>query len=122
MSGVEKKAFSAYYQKKYPQALRAFIKLEQAQPQRDDTYIYIANCFDSLGRQDCAIKYYKKSLKEKKSCDVAAVNLAIIYYEAKKFRLAKKYAQKSLDYNPQNISALSLWGNIFYYQKNTLRL
>ena len=83
--------------------------------------ILIANCYDALGQKKEAVEYYTKALKTNKKSETATSNLAIIYYELKNIFQAKRYANKTLKLNPQNVSALVVWGNINYCAKKYLK-
>lgn len=121
MQKPEKKALDLYRKQNYAAALKAFFKLDKNLLSRSDILILIANCYDALGQKKDAIGYYKKALRSKKDSETAASNLAIIYYELKKFFLAKWYANKTLHINPHNVSALVVWGNIYYCAKKFMK-
>jgi len=110
----EEKAREYYREKNYAAALRCFLKVEQQAPEREDILVYIANCYDALGQKEFATKYYKKTLKLNKKSDMAASNLAILYYENEDWDNAEKYAKYSIRQNPRNVQALALYGNIYY--------
>ena len=117
MENGEEKAVFYYKNQNYAAALRCFLQLSAANAKRDDIVIYIANCYDALGQKDEAVAYYQKALKLNKDSDIAAANLAIIYYELQDSPQAKKYASLALRINPNNPSALSVLGNICYKNK-----
>ncbi len=95
-----------------------FLKLEAEAPKREDILIYIANCYDGLGQKDEAVKYYRKALRANKKSDIAAANLAIIFYEMHNYAEAKTYAAKALKINSANMAALSVLGNLKYCKKD----
>lgn len=115
---TEQKAIEYYEIKKFAAALRGFLKLEAEEPAREEILVYIANCYDGLGQKSEAIRYYKKALKFNKKSDIAAANLAIIFYEIQEVNEAKTYARKALKINPSNPTALSMLGNISYRKKD----
>ena len=117
MPKSEKKALDLYKKKNYSAALTAFFKIDKAELNRNDILILIANCYDALGQKNEAVQYYKKALRVCGKSEVAAANLAIIYYELKKMFWAKWYALKTLRINHYNVSALVVLGNICYCAK-----
>ena len=112
----EKNANEYYRQQNFAAALRCYLKVEQEEPAREDILLYIASCYDALGQKEFAARYYKKILKYNKKSDVAAADLAILYYEENETAAAEKYAKYAIKCNSQNVQALSLFGNIYYRQ------
>lgn len=117
MSKPETKAIEYYRKQNYSAALDAFLKLDNQVLKRDDILVMIANCYDALEQKKTAVEYYKKALKANPRSEVAASNLAIIYYEMKSIFRAKMMARKTLKINPDNASALVVCGNINYCNK-----
>ena len=117
LSSEEEKAVSYYKEQNYAAALRCFLQLSAVDNKRDDILVYIANCYDALGKKEEAAAYYTKACKINKKSDIAPANLAIIFYEMQDLSQAKKFAEKTLAINPHNPSALSVLGNVFYRQK-----
>ena len=118
MQKTEEKAVAYYESRNFAAALRSFLKLEAEAPKREDILIYIANCYDGLGQKDEAVKYYRKALRANKKSDIAAANLAIIFYEMHNYAEAKTYAAKALKINSANMAALSVLGNLKYRKKD----
>ena len=117
MQNEEEKAISYYKNQNFAAALRCFLQILAADDKREDIVVYIANCYDALGQKQEAITYYQKAMKLNKKSDIAAANLAIIFYEMSDSVQARKYADTALKINRNNPSALSVLGNICYRQK-----
>ena len=113
----EKEAVEYYNRRDYAAALKAFLKLNKEDLKRESVLIMIANCYDALGKKKEAAEYYKSALKVNPDSEVAASNLAIIYYEMKDMFRAKRYTSRALKINPRNASAMVVSGNINYCAK-----
>lgn len=118
MQKTEETAVAYYKDGNFSAALRSFLQVLAGAPKREDILVYIANCYDGLGQKDDAVAYYQKALKVNKKSDIAAANLAIIFYELKNYAEAKAAAARALKINPRNVSALSVLGNLCYRKKD----
>ena len=113
MQKAEEKAVACYQSGIFAAALRSFLNVLAEDPKREDILVYIANCYDGLGQKEEAVAYYRKALKINGKSDIAAANLAIIFYELQDYAAAR-----ALKINPWNASALSVMGNLRYRKKD----
>ena len=118
MQKAEEKAVACYQSGNFAAALRSFLNVLAEDPKREDILVYIANCYDGLGQKEEAVAYYRKALKANKKSDIAAANLAIIFYELQDYAEAQNAAERALKINPRNASALSVMGNLRYRKKD----
>ena len=118
MQKAEEKAVACYQSGNFAAALRSFLNVLAEDPKREDILVYIANCYDGLGQKEEAVAYYRKALKINGKSDIAAANLAIIFYELQDYAEAQNAAARALKINPRNASALSVMGNLRYRKKD----
>ena len=118
MQKAEEKAVACYQSGNFAAALRSFLNVLAEDSKREDILVYIANCYDGLGQKEEAVVYYRKALKINRKSDIAAANLAIIFYELQNYAEAQNAAVRALKINPQNASALSVMGNLRYHKKD----
>lgn len=93
---------------KIEEALKEYALLAQRNP--NDYYVYfkMGELFNLKNNKQQAVSYYLKSLKLKKDYSPTLYNLAIIYYDFKKFADAKKLLLLLKKLEPDNMK-------IFYY-------
>ncbi len=121
MSQPDEKARNLYQKKKYSAALKEFLKLDKSFFKKTDILTMVANCYDSVGQKKDAVKYYKKAFRRNPKSETINANLAIIYYELKKFLRAYLHAKFTLFLNNKNPSAMVVLGNIAYRHKKYLK-
>ena len=117
MSQFLAKAAKLYKEKKYDQVLNEISKLDKKHQMEENTIILVGNCYDSLGRKEMAKKFYKKAYRKNKHSEAVLLNLAILYFEQKKYILSKIYIKKLLAINSKSCNAIILLGNIYKEKK-----
>ena len=74
--------------------------------------------FYQEGKTGKALREYKLALKKNQSDDVALREIALIYFERKKYDVAMEYYEKVLELDAKDHQALKNLAYIFYLQNN----
>lgn len=117
MSAFFAKAIKLYKEKKYLKVLAEISKMDKKERIKENILLLTGNCYDSLGKKEIAKKFYKKAYRKNNKSEAALLNIAIIYYEEKKYILSRLYIKKLLTINPKNSDALTILGNIYKEKK-----
>jgi predicted TPR repeat methyltransferase/Flp pilus assembly protein TadD len=114
LDNLESKAEFLYKEQKYPEALDIFLSLYRKSPKTEKYSIFCGNCFDALGDDGQAVRFYRQAAKINPVSKTALVALINIYYANEDYANAEKFARRLLKAEPNNISALLNLGNIAY--------
>lgn len=114
MEKLESQAALLYKEQKYPQALDIYLSLYKKYPKTEKYSIFCGSCFDALGENDQAIRFYQYATKVNPVSAEALMALANIYYSREDYAASEKFTRRLLKNDPENISALLNLGNIEY--------
>lgn len=114
MDVLERQAVDLYSQKKYQQALDIYLSLVKKYPKAEKYSMYCGNCFDAIGDEAQAIRFYKKAAKLNPVSTLSLVALANLYYHKEDYDNAIKFANTILKKFPDNTSAKLILGNVAY--------
>ena len=117
MDVLERQADRLYDEKKYQEALDIYLSLVKKYPKAEKYSIYCGNCFDAIGDETQAIRFYKKASKLNPISNVSLLALANLYYNKEDYEHASKFAQTILKKFPDNASAKLILGNSAYCQR-----
>lgn len=116
MNGLEQTAAVLYGEQKYPEALDIYLSLYKKNPKTEKYSIFCGNCFDAMGDQTQAIKFYKRANRLNPVSVTSLTALANLYYHQGDYKNSAKFSKRILQTEPGNISALLNLGNIAYCQ------
>lgn len=114
LDNLESKAAFLYKEQRYAEALDIYMSLYKKSPKTEKYSIFCGNCFDAMGDNDQAARFYKHASKLNPVSETALIALANIYYAKGDFDVSEKFTNQLLKNNPENISALLNLGNIYY--------
>lgn len=98
---------SAYYnlgntyvmQQEWEKAITAFKRCEKLENPSADLYSKLGECFELRGLYQKSIEYYKKALEIDPEKESALLGIASVLFDAKRYKEAIHYAQKSTKHN-----------------------
>lgn len=114
MDNLESQADFLYKEQKYPEALDIYLSLYKKSPKTEKYSIFCGNCFDAMGDDSQAVRFYKQAARVNPLSATALIALANIYYSNGDYANAEKFSRKLLKSDPENVSALLNLGNIRY--------
>lgn len=114
LNNLETQAAFLYKEQKYPEALDIYLSLYQKSPKTEKYSIFCGNCFDAMGDESQAVRFYKKAARINPVSLEALTALANLYYHGGDYNSSEKFSLKILKKNPDNVSALLNLGNIAY--------
>lgn len=97
------------------------LKLSPTQSQKKVVFVNIGNIYSSDKKYNIAVKYYQNSIAIDPRYSTAYYNLALTNYHLGKISTAINNLLETIKYEPTNIDAHSLLGNL-YYKKGMLDL
>ena len=98
-------ATAAYQNKNYDQAINLYKKAIGIYPSFAPAHYHMALCYKAKGDQYKMIDHLKQTVSIQDTHEAAHEELAKVYYAVGEFDLAETHGLKTLELNPNNISA-----------------
>lgn len=87
-------AHGLYYAGCFRRSLQYWKKLQKIRPATPSLHLNMGACHDDLGESGLAIKNFRKELASNPVHGKALYNLGMLYYRARKYRLAAGYLER----------------------------
>ncbi|MBN9500638.1 MAG: tetratricopeptide repeat protein [Armatimonadetes bacterium] len=112
-SGGYKFVGDCYFnQKQFPQAVAAYGKAVELEPDESDNYVDFGNALDAAGKEKEAEAQYAKALEINPDNSRAMFEMAVIFYNGKRYDDAEKLLLKGLLLDSQNPFAYANLGDV----------